>query len=98
MAIHAIKDKPKKLDDNHPNILHRDWRLQYIATYEEDWQSPGGEIHKSGETEVDDTITKYLGRKNWLGIPLPSPSAMYLSLAFKAKEKSKRIFSKLRLM
>jgi hypothetical protein len=84
----------KKMNDldEHQSIASRDWRIQSITTLAEDFHSPWtNQVHKTGTPVY---ATGFLSDSNGLlQMPLPNPSAMYLSLAFRQLELSQVILS-----
>ena len=82
------------LDDEDQTII-RDWRIQCTTSTTVKSQSHGEEIHKSGVQHINMTVIKYPGKKNYLTIPIPNPSAIYLSLAYQAKLKAGKFIFKL---
>lgn len=84
-----------KLDDEHPNIVSRDWRLQAITSLAEDWHSPTGAIHKAGAPVQKVGFIRYPGKDSLMSMPVPNPCAMYISFSFYAKDQSEKILSEL---
>jgi hypothetical protein len=82
----SLSKLQKSLDENHSKIKDRDWRLQAISIISEDWKSPTGVIHKAGTPIMTVTFFEYPERASFFTIPLPNPSAIYLSLALNAKK------------
>lgn len=81
------------MSDEPDNIASRDWRLQAITTLAQDFQSPWtGNAYKAG-TPVEITGFVRFG-KDTLSIPVPSPVAVYLSLARKARDSGNEFFAR----
>ena len=75
------------MSDEHPNIANRDWRFKWIGTAKKDYKSPStGTVHQAGTPVYTVTFIKY--KNETVGIPLPDPAAIYLSLAMKASRNS----------
>jgi len=71
--------------DEPSSIADRDWRLHHITTLiRQPTSSSGAPIYASGSPVEVVTFTNY--RSKTVGIPLPSPVALYVSLAQKHAE------------
>jgi hypothetical protein len=78
------------IENEHPNIANRDWRLQAITTLATPYHSPAtGFVHPVG------TVVQVRGevvvRGRTIDIPFPSAPALYLSNARRAGEEGKRL-------
>lgn len=72
---------------DHPNIESRDWRLRAISTLAKDFCSSTGQTHPIG-TVVELAGFVHLPDGSGLSIPVPDPTAIYLSLAKAAFDKA----------
>jgi len=70
------------MDNEHTNIIDRDWRIRAITTLTKDCKSPSGTVFKTGAPVVAGTFVEYATEN--IGITLPDPSAIYISIASRA--------------
>ncbi len=77
----------EKVSEEHKNIANRDWRLQAVTTLAKDFRSPfTGEFRKAGSPVELAGFVQYGKSRLLARIPVPSASAIYVSLARKAAE------------
>ncbi len=73
------------MTEEHPRISKRDWRLQGITTLAQDFKSPwSGILHKVGAPVEIAGFVRFKGEITQ--IPVPNPSAIYISLARRSVE------------
>lgn len=73
------------MNNEHPNIATRDWRLNAITTLAADWTSPDtGTTHPVGTEVVHVGHLRY--EKEIFSVPVANGPAMYLSLAIRASQ------------
>jgi DNA-directed RNA polymerase beta' subunit len=82
------------MDNDHPNIITRDWRIQAITTLATDFTSPWTKfVHKAGTPVVSIGFIKRT--KNLLQMPVPNPCAMYISVANRAVKRASSLLSEI---